>query len=96
MPPDLDQVGLRLRPLDRDTERLVRQLDLNSPRLKSWRVMWMRIVVVAKERDPGLYFRLVGFPEELPDRKRSPANHQILYRMMVWLSALMARSSSRM
>jgi hypothetical protein len=65
-----------LRALDRDTQRLVRQLDLNSPRLKSWRVMWMRIVVLAKERDPGLYSRLVGFPEDLPDlrRMRPPMN----------------------
>jgi hypothetical protein len=65
-----------LRALDRDTQRLVRQLDLNSPRLKSWRVMWMRIVILAKERDPGLYSRLVGFPEDLPDlrKMRPPTN----------------------
>jgi hypothetical protein len=59
-----------LRARDRDTERLVRQLDLNSPRLKSWRVMWVRIVALAKDRDPSLYFRLVAFPEELPDLSR--------------------------
>jgi hypothetical protein len=45
-------------------------LDLNSPRLKSWRVMWMRIVVLAKKRDPGLCFQLVGFPDDLSDLRR--------------------------
>ena len=44
-----------------DTQRLIRQLDLNSPSLKSWRVMWMRIVALAKEHDTGLYFKLAGF-----------------------------------
>src|SRR6266568_2301525 len=52
-----------LRPHDRETQRLIRQLDLNSPRLKSWRVMWIRIVDLANDRDTGLYFQLVGFPE---------------------------------
>ena len=32
--------------------------------------MWMRIVFLAKERDLDLYFRLVGFPEDLPDLRR--------------------------
>ena len=31
-----------LRPHDIETQRLIRQLDLNSPKLKNWRVMWMR------------------------------------------------------
>jgi hypothetical protein len=65
-----------LRPHDRDTQRLIRQLDLNSPRLKSWRVMWMRIVALAKDRDTGLYFQLVGFPDDLPklSKLRPPQN----------------------
>jgi hypothetical protein len=58
---------------DRDTHRLIRQLDLNSPRLRSWRVTWMRIVALARDRDRDLYFRLVGFPGDLPDlRKLKP------------------------
>jgi hypothetical protein len=62
-----------LRAHDRDTQRLIRQLDLNPPRLRSWRVMWMRIVALAKDRDRGLYFRLVGFPEDHPNlRKLKP------------------------
>jgi hypothetical protein len=65
-----------LRPHGRDTQRLILQLDLNSPRLKSWRAMWMRILDLARTHDPGLYFKLVGFPEDLPDlsRLRPPRN----------------------
>jgi hypothetical protein len=61
---------------DRDTKRLILQLDLNSPRLKSWRVMWMRIVELAKERNDDLYFQLVGFPKDLPNlsQRRPPRN----------------------
>jgi len=66
--------------LSRDiaTRRLLRQLDLNSPRIKSWRLMWMRIVELAAERDPELYDRLVGLPDDLPDlsRLRAPQNHR--------------------
>ena len=58
---------------DSDTQLLIRQLDLNSPQLKSWPVMWMRIVDLAKGRDRRLYFQLVGFPEDLPNlSKRKP------------------------
>jgi hypothetical protein len=65
-----------LRPRDSDTQRLILQLDLNSPRLKSWRVMWMRVLDLARKHDPGLYFKLAGFPEDLPDlrRLRPPRN----------------------
>jgi HNH endonuclease len=61
---------------DAETQRLIRQLDLNSPRLRSWRVMWMRIVDLAQERDPSLYFQLVGFPGDLPNlgKLRPPRN----------------------
>ena len=65
-----------LRSDDADTTRLIRQLDLNSPRLKNWRVMWLRIVALAKDRDTDLYFQLVGFPKNLPNLKklRPPRN----------------------
>jgi hypothetical protein len=58
------------------TKRLIQQLDLNSPKLKKWRVMWMRIVDLAKERDANLYEQLAGFPEDLPNlgRLRPPSN----------------------
>jgi hypothetical protein len=65
-----------LRSHDDATQRLIRQLDLNSPRLISWRTMWLRIVALAKERHPSLYYQLVGFPEDLPDlsRRKPPQN----------------------
>jgi 5-methylcytosine-specific restriction endonuclease McrA len=56
-----------LRPHDRDTQRLIRQLDLNSPQLIFWRVMWMRIVDLAKDCDRDLYLQIVGFPPDLPN-----------------------------
>lgn len=59
-----------------DATRLIAQIDLNSPALRRWRVMWMRIVDLAKERDADLYKQLTGFPEDLPDlgRLRPPNN----------------------
>ena len=65
-----------LRPHNHDTERLIEQLDLNSPKHKEWRVQWMGIVDLAKKWDRGLYFKLVGFPRDLPDlsRLRPPLN----------------------
>lgn len=65
-----------LRARDRDTQRLILQLDLNSPRIRSWRVQWMRIVDLARKHDRGLYLQLVGFPRDLPDlrRLRPPRN----------------------
>lgn len=50
-----------------ETQRLIRQLDLNSPKLMKWRVLWMRIVDLAKERDSTLYVQLTGFPDDLPN-----------------------------
>lgn len=58
--------------------RLIRQIDLNSPRLKRWRVMWMRIVDLAKEQALDLHRQLTGFPDDLPDlgRLKPPNNSQ--------------------
>ncbi len=69
--PDGELVGDRL-----DVNRLIQQLDLNSPKLRKWRVMWMRIVDLAKERDTDLYAQLTGFPGDLPNlaRLRPPSN----------------------
>lgn len=65
-----------LRTQNTDSLRLILQLDLNSPRLNSWRVMWMRIVSLAEERDEALYYQLVGFPDDLPNlsKLRPPDN----------------------
>jgi hypothetical protein len=65
-----------VRSSDSNTLRLIRQLDLNSPKLIQWRVMWMRIVELAKDRDAKLYDQLIGFPADLPDLRklRPPQN----------------------
>jgi len=47
--------------------RLIRQLDLNSPKMVQWRRTWMEIVELAGNQNRELYFRLVGFPEDLPN-----------------------------
>lgn len=59
-----------------EVKRLIQQLDLNSPKLKNWRVMWLRIVHLAKVRDVNLHKQLAGFPEDLPNlgRLRPPSN----------------------
>lgn len=68
----------RLQPLDKESQRLILQLDLNSPNLIHWRIMWLRIVSLAKDRDTDLYRHLVGFPLNLPDlgKLRPPQNHR--------------------
>jgi len=53
-----------------ETQRLIRQLDLNSPKLVKWRIMWMRSADLASERDSFLYRQLTGFPDELPNLRR--------------------------
>lgn len=60
---------------DLETRRLILQLDLNSPRLKMWRSMWMRIVDLAEKGDADLYYQLVGFPRDLPDLSKLKPPH---------------------
>jgi hypothetical protein len=56
--------------------RLILQLDLNSPSIVRWRVIWMRIVQLAANKDRELYRQLTGFPKDLPDlAKLRPPNN---------------------
>ena len=66
-----------VRGTDAAATRLILQLDLNSPRLVQWRIMWMRIAALSRKRDRRLLRRLIGFPEDLPDlrRLRPPAGN---------------------
>lgn len=68
------------------TKRLIQQLDLNSPKLRKWRVMWVRIVDLAKQRDADLYQQLAGFPSDLPNlnRLRPPSNSRPSGIEMSW------------
>ncbi|QDV67405.1 hypothetical protein Poly24_11000 [Rosistilla carotiformis] len=59
-----------------EVKRIIQQIDLNSPKLLRWRVMWMRIVELASEHEPSLARQLMGFPDDLPDlaKLRPPSN----------------------
>ena len=63
--------------LDAAATRLILTLDLNSPKLVNWRIMWMRIAELAAERDRMLLQQVAGFPVDLPrlDRLRPPAGN---------------------
>ena len=73
---------------DPETRRLILQLDLNSPRIKMWRIMWMRIVDLAETADADLYYQLVGFPDSLPDlgKLRPPRNRRKLGIEECWFA----------
>lgn len=59
-----------------EARRLIQQIDLNSPVIRKWRVMWMRIVDLANDRDAELHQQLTGYPDDLPDlsQLRPPNN----------------------
>jgi 5-methylcytosine-specific restriction endonuclease McrA len=73
-----------LRGLSQAATKLMMQLDLNSPRMTEWRILWMRIVDLAKQRDPLLLKQLIGFPKNLPNLKnlRPPAGNSRLEGIM--------------
>jgi hypothetical protein len=59
--------------LDADTpaaRRLIKILDLNRPRLRQYREVWIGISRLAAAADPDLHRRLIGFPDDLPNLKR--------------------------
>jgi hypothetical protein len=66
-----------VRGVDAAASRLILALDLNSPKMLEWRIVWIRIVELARERDQGLLKRLISFPTDLPDlrRLRPPAGN---------------------
>lgn len=68
-----------LQATDREMQRLIRQLDLNSPQMIAWRRRWMEIVELAETHAPELYGQLAGFPVDLPDLSslRPPTNDRI-------------------
>lgn len=59
-----------------EAKRIIRILDLNSPRMIQWRLLWSRIVAVAKMNDKDLHQMLVGLPMSMPNlgRLRPPKN----------------------
>ncbi|WP_442507606.1 HNH endonuclease [Novipirellula sp. SH528] len=64
---------------DPETRRLLLQLDLDSPALRGWRQIWIRIVHLAEQEDSDLAQLLTGFPSHLPDlsRLKPPSNESL-------------------
>ena len=62
--------------LTADAERIIRLLCLNSTEYKRWRRMWIRIIELAEDDDPGLLRDLLSYPRDLPDLRtyRAPEN----------------------
>ncbi len=60
-----------------DAESLVLKLDLNSSEMVEWRLLWIRIIELAREHDLDLHRRLMGFPANLPNlgRHRPPGGN---------------------
>lgn len=56
--------------LTKESERLIRMLDLDDEDYRRWRRTWIRILELAQRYDPPLYQQLMGFPEDLPDLAR--------------------------
>ncbi len=50
-----------------EARRLVRMLGLNDVEFVEFRMLWLGIVALAKEHDPALWRRLMGYPIDLPD-----------------------------
>ncbi len=59
-----------LRPYSADAEALILKLDLNAPRMVVWRLLWARLVDLAREHDANLFLQLMGYPVNLPNLAR--------------------------
>ena len=55
---------------------LIRLLGLGSPEYREYRQLMLNIIELARQYDPDLYRRLMGYPEDLPDLEtlRPPGN----------------------
>jgi hypothetical protein len=60
--------------LSTEGEFLIRVLRLDNAENTEFRRLILDVIHLARQRDPGLYARLMGFPDDLPDltRKRPP------------------------
>jgi len=53
-----------------EAAHLIELLDLNHPRKVEFRALWIEVVRLSLQNDRGLYRRITGFPEFLPDLSR--------------------------
>lgn len=56
--------------LNDEAKRVIDVLQLNGENYVGWRLLWLRIVELARQEDPDLLTRILGFPANLPDLKR--------------------------
>ena len=60
----------RIEGVSLQAQGIIAKLGLNSPKFRKWRLIWIRNVELAKQRDPAQYKRLLSFPDDLPDLSR--------------------------
>lgn len=62
--------------LNKNGEKLILTLRLDSKRNVDWRRDWMGVLELLEAKSPELYRRYMGFPDELPDlrNKKAPRN----------------------
>ncbi len=53
-----------------EARKLIRKLGLDERPATEFRFLWLGIIRLAAQYDPGLYRKLLGFPEDLPDLSR--------------------------
>ncbi len=56
-----------IRAQDREARRLIRILGLDERSATEFRLLWNGIATLARRFDPGLWRKVMGFPEVLPD-----------------------------
>jgi len=50
-----------------EAAQLIELLGLDTEQLTEFRMLWMGIVSLAKQHEPALYQKLMGYPADLPD-----------------------------
>jgi hypothetical protein len=53
--------------LTADAKRLILVLGLDADSYLEWRLIWIRLVELAREHDSEQYRRLMGFPDDIPN-----------------------------
>jgi hypothetical protein len=54
----------------REARRLIRMLALDERPATEFRLLWNSIVTLARQFDPSLWLRIMGFPADMPDLRR--------------------------
>ena len=57
----------RLEGLTPEAKSIISKLLLDSPKLRKWRLIWIRNVDLAKRYDAEQLIRMLGFPDDMPN-----------------------------